>query len=205
MNEKRAPYQDALQLARERLAQRGMEPLRQDTALLCDIDNKRVRAPFLQGAIRVDFKDWTVSFEETGDPVPVPIQVLALHYLHAAPAPPCTGELVAYHQIPDGRVYYPAFHGRAEIALAYAFGNDGDAFREAAESLGGQEQEYPDISYEIPTFPGLPLTCVLHLADEEFPPEVSVLFDKSAPLVLHIEDLAVLAEQVSRRLRKGAW
>jgi len=82
------------------------------------------------------------------------------------------------------------------------FGQFPEKLKIAAELLGGRISSLGDICVTIPVFPSIPLTFVLWLGDEEFPPSGNILFDASAPFYLPTEDYAVLAGLTVYELKK---
>ena len=62
-----------------------------------------------------------------------------------------------------------------------------EAFREACGELGGREVPMGDMGYEIPVFPFFPLRLRFYYGDEEFPAQLSVLFDENTLQYMHYE------------------
>ena len=85
-----------------------------------------------------------------------------------------------------------------------AFGEKPDLLVPAAEPLGAAPIEPGDIGLRVPVFPKAPLAVVLWRGDEEFEPEVAILYDKTANSILRTEDLAICAALTVSKLRKNA-
>ena len=130
--------------------------------------------------------------------------ILLLHYLLTADGTLMTNQWIAFRTLPGGLGYDAAFQGRANLRLAQRFGSDGAAFEAAAMALAGERLAFGDLSFCFRVLPSLWLAAVLHLADDEFPAEASVLFDGAASHYLPTEDLAVLGGLLSSRLIKAA-
>jgi len=123
--------------------------------------------------------------------------VLLLHYAIAAakgiPAP--AGEWISFRELPSGEFYYPAFRKRAVEPLLLKYG---DKPRETVAGLCGRlpgiVKEYPegDVCLLIEAFPCVPVKVIFRMADEEFPAEAVMLFDRNADKVFCTEDIAVL-------------
>ncbi len=64
-----------------------------------------------------------------------------------------------------------------------------DQFREACESLGGEAMPNGDIAYSIEVFDGLPVMLQLWFGDEEFPPNLRLLWDENALMYLRYETM----------------
>ena len=120
--------------------------------------------------------------------------IVVLHYLYnATPAGP-TGRPISYRQLPGGNVFYGAFKRRVIDAVSRMFDRDPGAVTSALEAMGATRQG--DNKFVIAVLPKLPVTIVLWSGDEEIPAAASVLFDETAALFLHIEDLAELGTMV---------
>lgn len=120
--------------------------------------------------------------------------IVVLHYLsNASPAVPA-GRPVSYRQLPGGNVFYGAFKRRVIDAVGIMFDRDPVAVTGALEAMGARRQG--DNKFVITVLPRLPVTMMLWSGDEEVPASASVLFDETAALFLHIEDLAEVGAMV---------
>lgn len=137
---------------------------------------------------------------ERGGVMPLIMRVVALHYLLNAGPFNLTGELVSLRKFPDLESYGPTIKWRSEDVLARTFGDSPGKFAEAAAAAGGVALDIGDAAARVYPLPMLPMTIVINGGDEEFPPEATVMYDRSAPKFLHPEDLVALAELVSRKL-----
>jgi len=125
---------------------------------------------------------------------------LLAHYSKAEPVER-TGILVGFRDLPGGYAYEGAFLRRAVFPVAEMFGSDPEALVKAAKVLNGIRLSHGDASVELPALPKVPLTYILWRGNDEFQPSASVLFDASASNYLPTEDLAVLAELATLRLK----
>lgn len=128
--------------------------------------------------------------------------IVVLHYLsNASPAGP-TGRPVSYRQLPGGNVFYGAFKRRVIDAISSMFDRDPGAVTRALEAIGATRQG--GNKFVTAVFPKLPVTIVLWSGDEEVPAAASVLFDETAALFLHIEDLAEVGAMIVDTLASSA-
>jgi hypothetical protein len=141
----------------------------------------------------------TVSDEEPS----YVLQLLMLHYLLSADGIALRGQWVSFRDLPEGRIYYPAFRGGSEARLKARFGENPQQLALAAEALGGIPTDLGDYAFIFWALPRLPLTIVLWEGDDEFSPEVRILFDSTAANYLPTEDLAVIARYVCGRLLRA--
>lgn len=142
--------------------------------------------------------------DESRQPADVTTTLILLHYLISADGSPMADKWVAFRSLPGGLGYEAAFHGRASGRIERAFGNNCQAFQEAARVVGGEPLTFGDASFSFRALPRLWMAAVLYLADDEFPASGSILFDGSAPHYLPTEDLAVLGGLLASRLIKAA-
>lgn len=193
-------YIAAHALARERLAAIPYEILLKRSGFQPE-GVGAMRVPFLSRVFRLSYPDFL--FADAAAPereVPLQEQILVLHYLQAdLPVRP-TGDWVAYRELPGAGFYFAAFIKRAVDPLKKAFGANIAALNLAAGRLNGVAVEFGDAGFEFRVFPNVPVRLVLHAGDEEFPPEASILFDRSIGRMLSPEDIAWLAGMVVYRL-----
>jgi hypothetical protein len=125
------------------------------------------------------------------------VQLLLLHYLITSDGISLRNQWISFRDLPDGRVYYPAFREGSEAWLLSRFGSDPGGLDSAATALGGESAELGDRGYVFWAFPRLPIAVLLWEGDDEFPPEMRILFDATAPNYLPTEDLAVIARYLT--------
>jgi hypothetical protein len=128
------------------------------------------------------------------------LYILLSHYANARVGVNL-GELVRFGDLPGGHAYEGAFVNRAISSITKVFGSDPRMLVEAAKVLNGIEVGYGDLSVEIPALPRIPLTYIIWKGDDEFQASSTLLFDSSESHYLPTEDLAVLGELTTRRLR----
>lgn len=141
---------------------------------------------------------------ETGEDVPLWEKIITLHYLIHARGTSPSGNLVTYNDIPDGRLYYPNFIKRTSELLLKAYGQNLEALVQAALHLGGVERPgLGDYAVVIPALPRVAYVFVIWKGDQEFPPQVNVVFDQNIRDYLPAEDITVLANMIAVKLMKA--
>ena len=84
------------------------------------------------------------------------------------------------------------------------FQENGEAFRAACEALGGKAVPSGDIAYRIEVFDGLPVMLQLWFGDDEFPPNLRLLWDENALMYLRYETMyyakGLLLEQIKEKM-----
>ncbi len=122
------------------------------------------------------------------------IASLILHYLMRAKNVEATGRLLTFRELEGGNVYYDAFYRRAIQPLAQDIGSNPSILLERAKRVGGTAMKLGDASVKIPVFPRVPVVAVVWKGDDEVPSSANILFDSTAGLHLHTEDLAAVGD-----------
>jgi hypothetical protein len=126
---------------------------------------------------------------------------LLCHYALANPTP-LSGTLVKFRDLPGGCAYEGAFVERVVEPVAEVFGENPQELIKAAKLLNGIQLKLGDASVEITALRGIPLTYILW-GSNEFPASSTILYDESASKYLPTEDLAVLGELTTSRLKEA--
>ncbi len=193
-------YLTAIHLARETLAAEPFERIRGRSGFAAPAADL-LHVPFLDRVYRVRYPGFEFADEaDAGRDVPLQEQVLILHYLMAdGPVLPAA-DWVAYREIPGAGFYFSAFVKRAVDPLKNSFGRNPAAFVAAAGRLCGHAVEQGDSGFEFNVLPHVRLRLILYTADEEFPAEAGILFERRVGRLLSPEDIAWLAGMLVYRL-----
>ena len=152
---------------------------------------------FLNKQLDIEWPSMRFSAAKDKKEIPIQQQVLILHYLQGCQGSKVEGQWVAYQEIPDGRFYLDAFVQRAKQPLLKAFGSTPDLLPDLAKQLyDAQPFDHGDVSVVVRALPKIPVALLIWRADDEFPPEASILFDRSIQEILSAEDIAWLAGMV---------
>ncbi len=158
--------------------------------------------PFLNEEYRVRFPSGEVY--QQNKEVSLDKQILILHYLNNAEGIPLKHQWISFKELPSGQIYINPFHNRVIRPLIKYFGEQPERLIKAGLVLGGEKGDKGDASITINIFPMVPITYIIWLGDDEFPPSGNVLFDASASNYLPTEDYAVAGGMVVYELRKLA-
>ena len=74
---------------------------------------------------------------------------------------------------------------------------------EAAKLLGGYEVDYGECSIRVHSLPLVPVTVVLWVESPEFSASANMLFDATISHYLTTEQVAMLSQLTSKRLRQA--
>ena len=193
-------YINARKIAKETLSEQALTDI-SDRSGFEVIDKNCLRVPFLNRVYQVHFPDFEFTDQTDADiEVPIQEQILILHYMLAPAEHPLTGRWVAYREIPGASFYFSAFVKRAIDPLKNVFGQNLSGLSKTAALLYGRPIEPGDMGFEFDVLPNVPLQLIIYAADEEFPAEANILFDRNIAEILSPEDIAWLAGMLVYRL-----
>jgi hypothetical protein len=108
---------------------------------------------------------------------------------------------IGYRELPGGNFYSQAFQGYSGDRLARIYGEQPEAYEQAAQKLEGVRLTgLPDIAHAFLPLPRIRLASILYPGDEEFPARASVLFDLAASHYMTTDGLALLGAGLVGRL-----
>jgi len=196
-------YELAYRLAREKLAEI------KDIELQCRRCGARFLKPektisldYLNRTYLITYPEASLSRQDSEEDVSLTDKILLLHYLTQAKGTLLSGELISFKEISDAAGYFPTFYQRAIKPLVTYFGNSPERLLETAQLVGGRKADYGDVSVTVPALNMVPLTLVLWKGDAEFPPEGTIMFDRTITDYLPTEDIIYLCQSTSWRLVK---
>jgi hypothetical protein len=159
---------------------------RQDIDTLCD---RSLGRPHPEGMILSVFKEdmlvdvnnacFRWSGTEESEPVDCPLlELMTLVYLLNVSPEPLSHDMISVSELKDAH-FFQGPHALRTGSLIKHYGDDVRGFRAAAERLGGKPVDMADASFRFMPFPRIPMYYLLWEGDEEFGPNLSVLFDRS--------------------------
>ena len=96
--------------------------------------------------------------------------------------------------------FFQGPHELQTAPLLDLYGNNLEGFKSAAESLGGKSLDMADAAYMLLPFPKIPLYYLLWGGDDEFEPNLSILFNRSIEKHLAADAIWGLVNLVSHYL-----
>jgi hypothetical protein len=184
---------------------------KKDVAVLCDHAGTRrdqsdqIILPFLGVDLLVDRRDRSLCHlkhgqrEKLEDPL---LTTLCLVYLLNTGPEPLSHDIVSAHDLRDAQ-FFKGPHDLKIRPLLACYGNDLDGFQRAAARLGGERVDFADVSYRVMAFPKVPIYYLFWKEEEEFPPRLSILFDRSIEYHLSADAIWGLTNLVSDILVMG--
>ena len=187
---------DAYQKAKKDMA--GIRPYVVASESGASFDGGKFIIPLFHRTFSIQFPEVKVEEVESDTPPPRWIEVLLMHYLLHADGTPMSAMWITYRHLPDALLFEQRFTSMAMQPLVDRFGNDAEAFRHAALSIGGRPMTRTgDAAFRFLALPKIPMGCILYLGDEEVSSSLNILFDAVAPHYLPTEDLSYLGLYLS--------
>lgn len=204
-------YKQAFALAKEELSQKNPKRLADQAKgeFTLENGNPLVTIKFLGRNLGIYWPEIDMCFLPEKEEVQLQQKVLVAHYLNGLRQIRPEGEWISFQEVPDGRFYMDAFQRRAKVPLVKAFGDRPELLRELAKTLyGAVAGNQGDVSVIVEALPHVPIMLILWKGDEEFPPDGSILFDRTIVELLSAEDIAWLSGMVvyplvGERYRRG--
>ncbi|MDR3601052.1 MAG: DUF3786 domain-containing protein [Desulfosporosinus sp.] len=195
-------YRDALEHAKREFSKRSLSKVLElsgaephgDTRLVIRYGGKLYQIQHPEAEIS------PCESKEHGNWVEITDRILILHYLTEVCGVQPSGRWISFREVPWGNNHYAAFKLEAMDPLAKRFGSSPAEFELACLTLGGKKLAMGDLAFAIPVFPKLQLAFILWLADDEWPARANILFDATASMHLHTEDLEVLGINIAEKI-----
>ncbi|MDZ7699322.1 MAG: DUF3786 domain-containing protein [Deltaproteobacteria bacterium] len=193
-------YEKAVELGRQALSERDPHGIADQSG--ANIERTAdgghcLSLRFLEKSVLIDWPGFEMRLQGSDETLSLQQQVLILHYLDGAGDTPMTGEWVAYQEIPDGRFYLDAFLRRAKNPMIQVFGENPELLVQlATTAYGAKSLDQGDFAVTVQALPKVPVALILWRGDDEFPPEGTLLFDRSIARILSAEDVAWLAGMI---------
>ena len=107
------------------------------------------------------------------------------------PQVPCEKDWITYRDFADsGQTQNIGLADYAKTTISKRYAGDLDRLKAAVSALGGSQPEadYPyDLSAVIPALPRIPILFLFNDADEQFPAQASILYERRASHFLDAE------------------
>ncbi len=126
--------------------------------------------------------------------------LMALLYLLNAREGEPSRQWISEKELKGGTTFFRGPHALRTDEIRKAFGKDPEGFLRAGEQLGGTKLLFGDSAFALNVFPKVPLGLVLWKEDEEFPPQVTVLFDSTIQNHFSLDGIWCITAEVSERL-----
>jgi hypothetical protein len=161
---------------------------------------------FLNEDVRVDFENRCLmrssngEWKITDDPLLELVTVLYLTGVNGIF--PIGTDIVGTKDLKEGH-FFQGPHALKVDVLIRRYGHDINGFREACEDLNGEPLDMADAAYKLLPYPRIALYYLLWEGDDEFKPEINVLFDRSIENIFAADAIWGLVTRVSSAILMG--
>jgi hypothetical protein len=141
----------------------------------------RLLVPFLNETICIDVEEKCLYrvVKEHSEKIENPLfELITVVYLLSAADIPLRQEMIGVKELKDAH-FFQGPHALNFSPLLMQYGNDLVAFDMAAKQLEGIPMDMADSAYKLNPYPKIPVYYLLWTGDEEFRPNISVLFDRT--------------------------
>lgn len=163
--------------------------------------NQQIQVTYWGSTVGLSLPDLRAWKLEDGSECSVYDAGMLLYYLRQADGTPMADRWIGYRELPGGSFYSQAFQGYSGDRLARTFGDQPEAYTQAAHILGGISlTALPGVAFAFQPLPRIRLAAILYPEDEEFAARASVLFDAAASHYMTTDGLALLGAGLVGRL-----
>lgn len=152
--------------------------------------------PFMGEVYRLSCDDHTIVVPEGMPESDGELELLFLAYLVDAKEIGLGGKWISEKEVPGGSLFFTGPHSMPVSGIKERYGTSPADFIERAGELGATTLDYGDASVAFTALPRLPVAFVLWEEDDEFPPEVTVMFDESIPSHIPVDVVLALVSSV---------
>jgi len=199
---KQEGYRQAVEIACEKLKEIDLRQQAENGGFIITSD-KGIEIPFFGKTYTIDPE--TCTFHSPDESIiSLVTKGVILHYILEADGFPLSKKLITYGEISGGMTYAGVFRRRVILPFINIFGQELEGFKKTSELLKGIPALFGDAAFTFQIFPKVPVTLVLWVGDEEFPPAGKMLFDASIDHYLDLEDVVVMGEMIVGRLKAAS-
>jgi len=163
---------------------------------------KTLQVRFLADEYSIDLESKKVLSLSCNVPAKEYISILVLHYAikKIEGLSTTSGEWIDFRQLDGGQGYYPTFKKRVIETIKRKYGSNPGVLLKLQDRFKAKITDSADASVALEVFEGVPVLVQIWKGDEEFGPEVNILFDKSIKDIFCTEDIVVLSEFVAHSI-----
>ena len=179
----------------------GLDLTEKQDLLGIRVDEQTVFIPFFNETFTVTPREIS---DHKGRRPPHSVCVILCQYLLLSPdRPEDDRQLVTYRDFRDATPYVQGFDNTAQKPISRTFAGRLADLEDGCRHLGGTLCDIGiscDLSYMFEALPRVRIYLVFNDADEDFPADCSLLFEKQAARYLDMECLAMIGMVLAQRL-----
>ena len=175
---------------------------------------QRLHIPFENGEFHIRIlgvtyavahPDYALRVEKAAEQLPtlegLHAETFLLRLLLEGKTATADSDFKTFRELPWGEVYIKPFTGRILTRAAFTFGTRIEAFRAAAEKLGGVPLRHGDASFEFRFLDEYRLRLIVWEGDDEFPPNAQLLYSANFEDGFAAEDRVVAGDLLITALK----
>ena len=163
--------------------------------------DQRIHLSYWGQEVVLSWPGLKATYASDGSACSVYDEGMLLYYLRQADGTPLADRWIGYRELPGGSFYSQAFQGYSGDRLSRTYGENPEAYAQAAQRLEGVTLSgLPGVAYAFLPLPRIRLAAILYPGDEEFAARASVLFDAAASHYMTTDGLALLGAGLVGRL-----
>lgn len=124
------------------------------------------------------------------------LELMTLVHLLNASAESVSRDMISVSELKDA-LFFQGAHALRIGHVVKRYGFDPEGFEKVAMKLGAAPVDMADVSYKFSPFPKIPIYYLLWEGDEEFGPNLSVLFDRSIESHLNADGILGIVGLIS--------
>ncbi len=131
--------------------------------------------------------------------------ILCRHLIMCPESPSSETDWVSFKDLKDGGPLTVYFRDNVDQVLIQRFASNVEGLGSAALALGGTRPDLSvqyDVAFQIQVLPKLPVVLLFNGADDEFPADCSLLFQRRVEEFLDAECIAMLGYRLARELSR---
>jgi hypothetical protein len=126
--------------------------------------------------------------------------IFIINYLLHSQKIDSSGEWVSEKDFPGGATFFRGPHQLPTALVTQSVGNDLNVFAKICKTHGGKKLDLADVSYEFHLLPNISIAALFWSGDEDFPAEVTLLFERNLGSFLALDTIYALAVETCHRL-----
>ena len=136
----------------------------------------------------------------TADPY---LDLFTVHYLLKTKEIEPVNQWISEKDIPGGSTFFRGPHEIPTNLIAVQFSDDIEGFKNRCEQLMGSPLRFADAAFAFKITPRIPVAVLYWTADDEFPAESKILYDKTIAEQLASDIIYALAVVICKRVSQS--
>ena len=129
--------------------------------------------------------------------------LVSLMYLLRTRGIPLSGIKVNEKELNGGALFFRGPHALSKEPLEKKFARDPQGFLHAGLALGGIATQRGDGAFELRALPRIPLEYIFYAEDDEFPAQLTIIFDRTIDRHLPLDAIWALVNLATRSILKA--